>query len=237
MVSILPLTLVGGVVKKRGKRVLGPVDLTVSERGFTIVLGPNGSGKTTLLRTLHGLERLREGRLDWQVPLARARARQAFVFQTPIMLRRSVIENLAYPLRVSGVARAESEARAKDWAARVGLAGALEVSAPRLSGGERQKLALARALIRTPDILYLDEPCANLDGQATREIEAILIDVEAQGVRILMSTHDVGQARRLASDVVFLMGGQVIEQGPAQVFFKKPATRQAEALLRGDIVE
>lgn len=237
VMPILPVTMSGAVVKRRGKVLLGPVDLTISDKGFTIVMGPNGAGKTTFLRGLHGLERLAQGGVTWQVPLVDARGRQAFVFQSPIMLRRSVLDNLTYPLTLRGVPKKKAVARARSWAQRVGLAGACDQQAPNLSGGEKQKLALARALITDPDIVFLDEPCANLDGRATREIEAILRDANAAGTRIVMSTHNMGQAKRLATDVVFLMHGHIVEQGPADAFFEGPKTPQAAALLRGDIVE
>lgn len=234
---ILPMALQGGMVKRRGKTLLGPVDLKVSPSGFTIVLGPNGSGKTTLLRALHGLERLATGQIAWQVPLPQAQLQQGFVFQTPVMMRRSVRENLIYPLRLHGVPKAQAVATAEDWAARIGLTEALDRPAPQLSGGEKQKLALARALIRTPQILFLDEPCANLDGRATREIETILKEAQASGTRILMATHDIGQAKRLADEVVFMMHGEVIEMAAAASFFAGPASPQAAQLLKGEIVE
>lgn len=232
---ILPLTMTGAMVKRRGKTLLGPVDFQLAPEGFTIVMGPNGAGKTTLLRTLHGLERLAAGRIDWQVPFADTLHRQAFVFQTPIMMRRSVRDNLAYPLLLHRAPNAREQAEA--WAKRVGLQDKLDQQAPQLSGGEKQKLALARALIRSPEVLFLDEPCANLDGRSIREIEAILRQAQADGTRILMATHDIGQARRLASDVIFMMHGQIIEAAQAAAFFDAPQTRQAAALLRGDIVE
>lgn len=235
--KILPLTMSGAVVKRRGKVLLGPVDLEISQRGFTIIMGPNGAGKTQLLRALHGLERLSAGKVAWQVPLQEAHQRQAFVFQSPVMLHRSVRDNLAYPLMLRGTPKSTAAKRAAVWAERVGLAAALDRAAPSLSGGEKQKLALARALICDPEIVFLDEPCANLDGQSTREIEAILQVAQAQGTRIVMSTHDIGQAKRLAEDVIFVMHGQVIERALAQDFFAGPRTRQAKALLNGDIVE
>ena len=232
---ILPLIMTGAVVKRRGKTLLGPVDFRLAPEGFTIVMGPNGAGKTTLLRTLHGLERLAAGSIDWQVPFADTLHRQAFVFQTPIMMRRSVRDNLAYPLLLHRARNAREQA--EGWAERVGLQDKLDQQAPQLSGGEKQKLALARALIRSPEVLFLDEPCANLDGRSIREIEAILQQAQAGGTRVLMATHDIGQARRLASDVIFMMHGQIIEAAKAAVFFDAPQTRQAAALLRGDIVE
>ncbi len=238
MVSvILPLQMQGVVVRRRGKRLLGPIDLSIDQTGITVVLGPNGAGKTTLLKTLHGLEKLSGGTLQWQVTDAAARARQAYVFQTPIMLRRSVRQNLAYPLMLAGTPRAEVEHCVADWAARIGLADALDRRAPRLSGGEKQKLALARALIRTPEILFLDEPCASLDGGATREIETLLKKAADDGIRIVMATHDMGQARRLADDVLFLLDGVVHERGPAATCLTTPRTPELRAFLQGDIVE
>lgn len=234
---ILPLDLSGASVKRRGKTILGPLDIRISESGFTIILGPNGAGKTTLLRALHGLEKLSTGSATWQVPLPVAQPRQAFVFQSPIIMRRTVRDNLAYPLVLHGTAKAAARAEADRWAANIGLGDFLDQSAPNLSGGEKQKLALARALIRKPDILFLDEPCANLDGRATREIETILKEAQDRGTRILMSTHNIGQAKRLATDVVFLMGGKIVEAAPAAQFFETPSTPQATALLNGDIVE
>jgi len=234
---ILPLTMTGAVVKRRGDVLLGPVDLSISPTGCTIIMGPNGAGKTKLLRALHGVERLAEGQVTWQVPLTHAQTQQTFVFQQPIMLRRSVLENLAYPLRLAGVAKDSARAQAASWAAKVGLGDALNRAAPRLSGGEKQKLALARALITAPQIVFLDEPCANLDGPATRAIETLLQEAQANGTRVVMATHDVGQAKRLADDVVFLMHGKIIEQGQAGAFFAAPKTREAIAHLQGDIVE
>lgn len=237
MSEMFPLTARGAMVRRRGKVLVGPVDLTLQGQGTSVVIGPNGAGKTSLLKMLHGIVRLSDGKLDWACPMAEAQARQGFVFQTPVMMRRSVLENIAYPLRLIGVPGTEARAQATDWAVRIGLGDALNRSALRLSGGERQKLALARALIRKPDVLFLDEPCASLDGRATREIEEILTQVAGGGTRLIMSTHDMGQARRLGDEVVFVLNGCVHEFSPAQGFFERPETTQAQAFLRGDIVE
>ena len=233
----MEVTLTGALVRRRGRVILGPVDLALPGAGFTIVLGPNGAGKTTLLKVLHGVERVSEGRADWSVPQAEAQAAQAYVFQTPIMLRRSVAQNLAYPLHLVHTPKAEITARVGEWAARIGLGDALDRPAPRLSGGEKQKLALARALIRRPKVLFLDEPCANLDGRSTREIETLLSAAHAAGTRIIMTTHNLGQAKRLATDLIFLLSGRVHDSGPAPDFFSHPKTPQAQAFLKGDIVE
>lgn len=237
MSSLFPLTVTGASVTRRTKTLVGPVDLRLQGQGVTMVIGPNGSGKTSLLRMLHGIARLGAGSVDWACDQATARARQGFVFQTPIMMRRTVQGNLTYPLRLSGVSRAEARARAADAAAKVGLGNMLDRPAPFLSGGERQKLALARALITKPDLLFLDEPCASLDGRATREIEAILTEARDTGTRLVMSTHDMGQARRLADEVWFLLGGQLHDRGAAPAFFENPQTPEARAFLKGDIVE
>ncbi len=237
MVDNMAAKLENVVVERRGKTILGPVDHQLAADGCTIVVGPNGAGKTTLLKTLHGVERLSQGRVDWGAPEQMVRQQQAYVFQSPIMLRRSVRQNLIFPLALAGVPRAEAAARVTQWAAKIGLAKMLDQPAPRLSGGEKQKLALARALIRDPAILFLDEPCANLDGRSTREIENLLLDVQATGTRIIMTTHDLGQARRLARDVIFLLRGQINDHGPADRFFAAPASPEAAAFLNGDIVE
>ena len=234
---ILPLTLSDVVVRKRGRVILGPVSLTLPAEGFTIVLGPNGAGKSTLLRTMHGLDRIASGQLAWQVDRAEAQTRHAFVFQTPTMMRRSVRDSIAYPLRLHGTPRRAALDKAAEMAARFGLGEMLDRPAGVLSGGERQKLALARALIRKPEVLFLDEPCANLDGRAMREIEAALTEENARGTRILMATHHLGQARRLATDVLFLYRGALHEAGPAPDFFDAPRTRETRTFLEGGILE
>ncbi|WP_120502236.1 ATP-binding cassette domain-containing protein [Roseovarius sp. EL26] len=234
---MFPLTVKGGVVRRRGKTLVGPVDLSLQASGVTMVIGPNGSGKTSLLKMLHGIVRLSEGQVHWSCSKQEAQRRQGFVFQTPVMLRRTVLENLTYPLLLLEVPKAEAREKAVHWAGRIGLADATDRQATVLSGGERQKLALARALIRTPDLLFLDEPCASLDGRAIREIEEILQDAAQGDTRIIMSTHDMGQARRLATEVIFMLHGKVHEFSPAEGFFTEAATVQARAFLNGDIVE
>ena len=236
MVAIYPIHLNAIEVRKSGKCLLGPLDLTLAPEGFTIVMGPNGAGKSTLLKTLHGMERVRGGSRAWAVPETEALTRQAFVFQTPVVMRRTVLDNVAYPLTLRGMSKREAQAAAQGWLSVVGLSKAAAQRASDLSGGERQKMALARALITEPEVLLLDEPCANLDGQATREIESLLLDAHKNGMRIVMATHDHGQARRLASEVLFLHKGKLLEQTPAPQFFETPQTPEAKAFIAGDIV-
>lgn len=233
---LFPLTLTGAEVRRKGRRILGPVDLTIPQGGVTAVIGPNGAGKSTLLRVMHGVERLSAGQVDWAVPAATAQARLAYVFQQPIMLRRSVAENLAYPLRLLGLGRAARAAAVQDWARRIDMGEMLSQQATRLSGGEQQKLALARALIRKPDVLFLDEPCANLDGAATREIEGLLAETHAAGTTVLLVTHDIGQVRRLATDILFVHHGRIAEAGAAAELLGAPQTEALRAYLNGDIV-
>ncbi len=223
-------------VVRRGKRLLGPIDLTFAEQGLTMVIGPNGAGKTTLLKSLHGVERLSAGEVRWSLPIEEMRDRQAYVFQRPIMLRRSVRENLAYPLQVARADKSDIKAKCAHWAEKIGLLDALDRPAPRLSGGEQQKLALARALIRDPTVLFLDEPCSSLDGQATRDIESLLQQALSSGTRIIMTTHSVGQLRRLATDVIMLRDGLVRETGPAPDVLNAPQSADLSAFLKGDIL-
>jgi len=235
--DLFPLSVRGAATRRHGKVLVGPVDLDLDGQGTCVIIGPNGAGKTTLLRLLHGIARLHRGEITWACPTEMAYNAQAFVFQRPVMLRRSVSENIAYPIRMRGVRRAEALARARNWAERVGLGDMVDRPAHVLSGGEQQKLAIARALICAPRLVFLDEPCASLDGRATREIEQILTEAQAEGTQLILSTHDMGQARRLASQVVFLLGGRVHEAGPADQFFSHAQTPQARAFLNGDIVE
>jgi len=235
--TLLPLKVQGAEASFRGTRLIGPIDLEVDGAGMLVLVGPNGSGKTTLLRLLHGAARLSKGTVNWACSDEVARSQQSFVFQRPIMLRRSVRDNLIYPLRVRGVARAEAQATAERWADALDLTAALDAPAPRLSGGEQQKLAVARALITSPRVLFLDEPSASLDARSTRAVETMLTEAKDRGTRIILSTHDMGQARRLADDVAFMLNGRIQETGPAKAFFAKPETEAAQAFLRGDLVE
>lgn len=233
----LSVSLDSVVVRRDGKLVLGPLNLDMETRGITVVLGPNGAGKTTFLKVLHGVERISDGEMHWSVANVQAREEQAYVFQSPIVLRRSVAQNLAYPLKLIGTVKSEISMRVSLWARKIGLEDALDFPATRLSGGEKQKLAIGRALIRMPKVLFLDEPCANLDGRSIREIEELLHEATLAGTSIIMTTHNLGQAKRLADSVLFLLGGRLHEQSPASVFFNIPSTSEAQSFLNGDIIE
>jgi tungstate transport system ATP-binding protein len=228
-ITDLPLAFEDASLRLRGVDIVAGLDLEISAGAPTILLGPNGSGKSTLLRLAMNLARPTSGRVTW----GRRREpdeRLAMVFQRPVMLRRSAAANVAYALN------RRDPARVRELLARVGLAHLADRPARRLSGGEQQRLALARALARDPEILFLDEPTASLDPAATKAVEDIIAGVAASGVKIVMATHELGQARRLAGDIIFLARGRLIERAAAQAFFNNPETPEAAAFLRGDLV-
>ena len=202
----------------------------------TVLIGPNGAGKTTLLRAAMGLIPVSLGRITWGGRDTAAPERLAILFQRPVMLRRSTAGNVRYALAAAGVPRAARNQRAAELLALVGLEGLERRPARRLSGGEQQRLALARALARDPAVLFLDEPTARLDPAATKAIEDIVRAVTARGVKVVMSTHDLGQAKRLAGDIVLLHRGRLIESGPASEFFAHPRTQEARTFIAGELL-
>ncbi|SEO44606.1 phosphate ABC transporter ATP-binding protein, PhoT family [Salinihabitans flavidus] len=230
------LELENVTLRRQGRAILQDIRFRLDDTGIVIVMGPNGAGKTTLLRAIHGLERIRSGTIRWCDDDHADSLRQAFVFQSPVLMRRSVVDCIAYPLRLDGVARGPARKAAQAAAHEVGLTVDLEKPVRVLSGGEKQKMALARALIRAPKVLFLDEPCANLDGRATKEIEETLCRVRDTGTRIIMSTHDIGQARRLAGTVLFLHDGRLVEHAEGTAFFTAPKTREAQTYLTGGLL-
>jgi tungstate transport system ATP-binding protein len=228
-ITDLPLAFERVSLRARGVEIVSNLDLEIVAGAPTVLLGPNGSGKSTLLRLAMGLVPPTSGRVTWGGRAA-PDERLAMVFQRPVMLRRSAAANVAYALGV------RDEPRVRELLERVGLGPLAHRPARRLSGGEQQRLALARALARDPEILFLDEPTASLDPAATKAVEDIVRDVAESGVKIVMATHDNGQARRLADDIVFLARGRLVERAAAARFFHSPATPEAAAFLRGDLV-
>ncbi len=219
-----------------GRRLIDGITLDLPERGVSVLMGPNGAGKSLFLRLVHGLIPADRGRIRWGGAdlSAEVMKQQALVFQTPVLLRRSVAANVDFAMRARGVS---DEAKRDEILARVGLAGMERQPARRLSGGEQQRLQLARALATTPRVLLLDEPTASLDPTSTAAIELLVRDAAIhRGVKVIFVTHDIGQARRLADDVVFLAGGRVLESGVADRFFDEPRTREAAAYLKGHLV-
>jgi len=233
-VSILPLVLDRVSFSVGGSDIIRAVSLELRKHACTVILGPNGAGKSVLLRLCHGLLQPTAGEIRWSGP--QPEKHQAMVFQRPVMLRRSTAANICYALKRAGVPRAERQARAMEALRLVGLEALADRSARVLSGGEQQRVALARAWALRPDVLFLDEPTASLDPAATRAIEDVIATIHKGGTKVIMTTHDLGQARRLADDVVFLHRGRVIEHTPAATFFERPASDKAAAYLRGELL-
>ena len=235
--SILPLTVSGLNFEVAGQRLLDQVSLVLEAGTLLVVLGPNGAGKSLLLRLCDGLLTPTSGTLDWngRSP-AEARPHRAMVFQRPVLLRRSTAANIAYALGARGVTRRERKDRVVEALARTGLTYLADRPARVLSGGEQQRLALARAWALQPQVLFLDEPTANLDPAATRAIEQLIRLIRSAGTTIMMTTHNLGQARRLAREVLFLHQGRLLEQTAATEFFAQPRCPEAAAFLRGDLV-
>lgn len=217
-----------------GRAVLDGLSLELGGDGITILLGPNGAGKSVLLRSLCGLIEPESGHIDFGGGL-RPEFGVAMVFQQPKMLRDSLLGNVELALRPLGVAAAERRSRAQAVLERVGLAHRAADSARGLSGGERQRLALARAWVTRPRLLLLDEPTASLDPSSVEAIERIVREIRTEGTRILMTTHNLGQATRLADDVVFMDAGRVCEHAPVQRFFARPASQAARLYIQGEL--
>ena len=221
---ILPLRLEG--VSYRD--IIQPLTLDIGAGPSTVILGANGAGKSVLMRLMHGLLVPSSGKVAW-----RSAGQQAMVFQRPVMLRRSALANVVYALELAGVHDGGRQAR--EALEEVGLAHLAHRPARVLSGGEQQRLALARAWALHPEVLFLDEPTASLDPSATREIENIIRAFDAAGTKIVMATHNLGQARRLGDEVIYLHQGRVLERAPAEKFFAAPASAEAAAFIKGEL--
>jgi tungstate transport system ATP-binding protein len=234
--SILPLRVAGLDFAAGGETLLRGLDFELHAGPRTIILGPNGAGKSLTLRLCHGLLEPSAGSVTWAASAALARRRQAMVFDRPLLLRRSVLRNVTYGLAVNGVGRAEREERARQALAGTGLMDLAHRSARVLSAGEQKRLALARAWALRPEVLFLDEPTANLDPAATRVVEEIADAIHRSGTKIVMTTHDLGEARRLADEILFLHRGRLLEHAPAEQFFEGPESPEARAFIKGDLL-
>ena len=219
-----------------GRAIIDRVSCELAAGPRTVILGPNGSGKSVLMRLCHGLLSPTSGRIVWRGSRDDVRPRaQAMVFQRPVMLRRAAFANVTYGLKLAGVGKMERDERARDVLDAVGLSPVANRPARVLSGGEQQKLALARAWALDPEVLFLDEPTANLDPGATREVERIVEQIHASGTKIVMTTHNLGQARRLADEVLFMSGGRLADHAPVERFFAQPSTGEVAAFIKGEL--
>ncbi len=235
-VSDLPLVLDDVSLQMGATIILDRLSLSITRGAPTLIVGPNGSGKTSLLRLLMGLAAPTAGRISWGGRTESRPVRRAILFQRPVMLRRTAAANVAYALAQAGTPRNERAGRVAALLERVGLSDLAQRPARKLSGGEQQRLALARALARDPEILLLDEPTASLDPAATRGVEEIVLMAAQSGIKIVMASHDLGQVRRLAGEVMFMARGALCERALAADFLDHPTTPEAAAFLRGDLV-
>jgi tungstate transport system ATP-binding protein len=234
--SDLPLTLDDVSFRAGAVTILDHVSLSIGPGLPTLIVGPNGAGKSSLLRICMGLARPTSGTVTWGGRKDSRPLRRAFLFQRPVMLRRSAAANVAYGLRQAGYPRSLRRRRVEELLDRVGLFDHADRAARSLSCGEQQKLALARALARDPELLFLDEPTANLDPAATRSVEEIVLGASNSGIKVVMASHDLGQVKRLAGEVLFLVRGGLREWAPATAFFDNPSTPEAAAFVRGDLI-
>lgn len=237
--SILPLQVHGLVFERAGQRLIDGIDLTLDEGPCTVIMGPNGAGKSLLLRLLHGLLEPTAGEVSWAGRPAGTRdvtRHQAMVFQRPVLLRRSAAANINYAMRVQGIPAAERRVRLAAVLDAARLTHLARRPARVLSGGEQQRLVIARALSIRPQVLFLDEPTANLDPASTLAVEDLIRGARQSGTKLVLVTHDLGQARRLAQDVLFMHRGKVLEQSPASRFFDRPTSDAAQAYLEGRLL-
>jgi len=231
---MLPLVLDEVSYAISGKTIIDRVSMELAEGPRTVILGANGAGKSVLMRLCHGLLSPTAGSIEWRGG-ANGRHRQAMVFQRPVMLRRSALSNIVYGLRLAGISAHESEMRARDVLEAVGLDRIAGRPARVLSGGEQQRLALARAWVLGPEVLFLDEPTAYLDPGAARDVESLIGQIRAGGTKIVMTTHNLGQAKRLGDEILFLSQGRLVERTPVDRFFTRPVSPEAAAFIREEL--
>ena len=213
----------------RNIKLLNDISVTITTSGVTMVLGPNGAGKSLLLKCIHGLVTPTKGSICFAG--THDYPKQAMVFQKPVLLRRSVMQNMRFASQTQ-----QSMTELEEALVSVHLSDKKDYPATQLSGGEQQRLALARALITRPELLLLDEPTASLDPGSVLIIEDLIQKAAREGVKIVFISHDIGQAKRLAADVLFLNRGQMVEHSEATTFFTTPQSNEAMVYLNGEIV-
>ncbi|MDJ0869486.1 MAG: ATP-binding cassette domain-containing protein [Myxococcota bacterium] len=236
--EILPLVFERVGYAARGQHLLHDVSFSLGAGPVSVILGPNGAGKTLLLRLANGLLRPSAGSVRWDGADAAGVARHiALVFQRPVLLRRSARANVEFALRLHGVAADERARRTGRVLEAVRLAPLAERPARLLSVGQQHRLALARAWALEPEVLFLDEPAASLDPGASRALESAIRAIRAEGTKIVLTTHDLAQAERMADEVLFLHRGRLVESGPAASFFAEPRSAEARKFLQGEILD
>ncbi|MBE0532475.1 MAG: ATP-binding cassette domain-containing protein [Rhodospirillales bacterium] len=235
--AILPLAVEGLTYTAGEARLIDDLTFRLEPGPRTVIVGPNGAGKSLLLRLCHGLLTPTAGTIRWSGGAGPdASRRQAMVFQRPVMLRRSAAANVEFALSLRHIPRDQRKQRVAAALAKTGLADVAGRPARVLSFGEQQRLALARAWALEPQVLWLDEPTASLDPAATRAVEAIIDAIHAGGTKIVMTTHDLGQARRLGDEIVLLHKGRIVERAPTADFFERPQSPLSRAFIQGELL-
>jgi len=212
--------------------LLNSISVSSKTRGVTMVMGPNGAGKSLFLKCLHGLIQPTFGLIKVCGEHVQGPSNdQAMVFQKPVLLRRSVLENLAFAAPQGTDLGAINNALAT-----AHLGDKRDLPARLLSGGEQQRLAVVRALLRNPKLLVLDEPTASLDPASVQIIEGLIRDFTELGGKTIFISHDLGQAKRLGSEIIFLHKGRVVEHSDVDLFFSNPTSKEAKAYLNGELI-
>ncbi len=234
---VLPLVISELCYEANQQRLLKYVSCTLTAGNSTIILGPNGAGKSLLLRICQGLIAPASGNISWSgLNPVQARPYVAMVFQKPVLLRRSTAANIDYALAARGVPRKQRRERVTEALELTNLNHLARRSARVLSGGEQQRLAIARAWVTQPEVLLMDEPTSKLDPGASYAVEQLISAIRKQGTKVIMTTHDMGQAQRLGDEVLFLNRGRLLEQTPAKIFFERPQSKQAAAFISGELL-
>ena len=234
MSEIFPLKFFKVNYRSNGKTLIKNVSFEILQSKRTVILGPNGSGKTLTMLLIHGLIKTNEGLISWNGKNNQKIGQHlAMVFDKPVFLKRSVRENVNFFVKRTRAQRHERLIICNRVLKKFGLSHLANQSAQSLSAGEKQKLAIARALTLNPKILLLDEPSANLDPKGTLELEKIIKETSKRGTKIILSTNNIGQAKRIAQQILFLFDGELLESANAKSFFRKPSSRQAKQFLRG----
>lgn len=236
--TVLPIRGIDLQISRGGRRLLQIDAITLGEVGCTLIVGPNGAGKSLLVRTLCALQAVDQGQVEWAglAPDSHRRHRVGLLLQRPVLLRRSALHNLIYVLRLCGHSRADAQLHASRQLVQAGLEAVGDVAAHRLSGGEQQRLALARALALNPDMLFLDEATANVDPASTLVIEQQLKLAIQSGLSVVMVSHDVGQVKRLADEVLLMHNGEIVEQSSKSHFFEYTHNLTTRRWLAGEIL-
>ena len=237
-----PLVVMEGVNKHFGDlHVLKDIDLTVGKGEVVILIGPSGSGKSTLCRTINRLETFETGSITIdgeRLPeegkaLAALRADVGMVFQSfNLFAHKTILENVTLgPIKVRKMSKADAEKRAMELLERVGIAHQAKKYPAQLSGGQQQRVAIARSLAMGPKVMLFDEPTSALDPEMINEVLDVMVEIARSGMTMVVVTHEMGFARKVANRVVFLSDGQIVEQATPEEFFTNPKSDRAKDFL------